>query len=165
MSWGDLQWGQRKESAHERVERFTKNKDWKAPGQIHHGSLFQRRPFLLTYNSVSPTCKHACAWQHNVIDMQSVITLFSSKRKELAKLTTKEQFVFTLVRLRRNPSLEMLCDIFGITTVTGSRINITWILFLEKELVFLLPFSTKEELREISDPIASKRIVLKIWEQ
>ena len=94
--------------------------------------------------------------------MQSVITLFSSKRKELAKLTTKEQFVFTLVRLRRNPSLEMLCDIFGITTVTGSRINITWILFLEKELVFLLPFSTKEELREISDPIASKRIVLKI---
>ena len=94
--------------------------------------------------------------------MQSVITLFSSKRKELAKLTTKEQFVFTLVRLRRNPSLEMLCDIFGITTGTGSRINITWILFLEKELVFLLPFSTKEELREISDPIASKRIVLKI---
>ena len=44
----------------------------------------------------------------------------------------------------------MLCDIFGITTGTGSRIFITWILFLEKELAFLLPFSTKEELREIS---------------
>ena len=58
------------------------------------------------------------------------------KRKQLAKLTAKEQFVFTLVRLRRNPSLEMLCDIFGITTGTGSRIFITWILFLEKELGF-----------------------------
>ena len=77
---------------------------------------------------------------------------FFQKRKELAKLTTKEQFVFTLVRLRRNPSLEMLCDIFGITTGTGSRIFITWILFLEKELAFLLPFSAKEELREISKP-------------
>ena len=70
--------------------------------------------------------------------------------KELAKLTTKEHFVFTLVRLRRNPSLEMLWDIFSITKGTGSRIFITWILFFEKELGFLLPFSTKEELREIS---------------
>ena len=65
--------------------------------------------------------------------------------------------MFTLVRLRRNPSLEMLCDIFGITTGTGSRIFITWILFLEKELGFHLPFSTKEELREISKPNCFKK--------
>ena len=51
----------------------------------------------------------------------------------------------------------MLCDIFGITTGTGSRIFITWILFLEKELGFLLPFSTKEELREISKPNCLKK--------
>ena len=51
----------------------------------------------------------------------------------------------------------MLCDIFGITTGTGSRIFITWILFLEKELGFLLPFSTKEELREISKPNCFKK--------
>ena len=51
----------------------------------------------------------------------------------------------------------MLCDIFGITTGTGSRIFITWILFLEKELAFLLPFSTKEELREISKPNCFKK--------
>ena len=44
----------------------------------------------------------------------------------------------------------MLCDICGITTGTGSRIFITWILFFEKELGFLLPFSTNEELKEIS---------------
>ena len=51
----------------------------------------------------------------------------------------------------------MLCDIFGITTGTGSRIFITWILFLEKELGFLLPFSTKEELKEISKPNCFKK--------
>ena len=46
----------------------------------------------------------------------------------------------------------MLCDVFGITTGTGSKIFITWILFLEKELSFLLPFSTKEELNGVPKP-------------
>ena len=75
----------------------------------------------------------------------------------MIKLTPKEQFVFTLVRLRRNPSLEMLCDVFGITTGTGSSIFITWILFLEKESSFLLPFSTREELLGIPRPHCFKR--------
>ena len=72
-------------------------------------------------------------------------------------MTTKEQFVFTLVRLRRFPSLEMLCDVFGITIGTGSRIFITWILFLEKELSFLLLFSTREELIGIPKPNCFKK--------
>ena len=86
---------------------------------------------------------------------------FFQKRQDLAKLTSKEQFVFTLVRLRRYPSLEMLCDIFGINTGTGSKIFITWILFLEKELSFLLPFSTKEELIGVPKPNCFKKKVLK----
>ena len=72
-------------------------------------------------------------------------------------MTSKEEFVFTLVRLRRYPSLEMLCDVFGITTGTGSKIFITWILFLEKELSFLLPFSTKEELNGVPKPNCFKK--------
>ena len=68
-------------------------------------------------------------------------------------MTTKEQFVFTLVRLiRRDPSLEMLCDVLGISIGTGRKIFITWVLFLEKELRFLLPFRTKEELNGIPIP-------------
>ena len=82
---------------------------------------------------------------------------FFQKRQDLAKLTSKEQFVFTLVRLRRYPSLEMLCDIFGINTGTGSKIFITWILFLGKELSFLLPFSTKEELIGVPKPNCFKK--------
>lgn len=79
------------------------------------------------------------------------------KRQELSNLTSKEQFVFTLVRLRRNPSLEMLCDIFGVTKWSGSRIFVTWILFLEKELRFILPFSTKQELIGIPRPSCFKK--------
>ena len=109
--------------------RFTKTKTGKLHDKYIKVVYFRDLTFLLTYNSVT----------------QPLI-------KELAKLTTKEHFVFTLVRLRRNPSLEMLWDIFGITTGTGSRIFITWISFLEKELGFHLPFSTKEELWEISKP-------------
>ena len=118
---------------HERVERSTKTKTGKLQDK-YIKVVFQRLDVLLTYNSVT-----------------------QPHMKELAKLTTKEHFVFTLVRLRRSPSLEMLWDIFGITTGTGSRIFITWILFLEKELGFLLPFSTKEELREISKPNCFKK--------
>ena len=80
-------------------------------------------------------------------------------RQQLAKLTTKEQFTFTLVRLRRNPSLEMLCDVFGITTGTGSRIFIAWILFQERELRFLLPFSSKEDLLGIPKPNCFQKII------
>ena len=79
----------------------------------------------------------------------------------MAKLTNKEQFVFTLVRLRRYPSLEMLCDVFGITTGTGSNIFITWLLFLEKELSFILPFATKEEMAGVPKPNCFKKSSLK----
>lgn len=64
----------------------------------------------------------------------------------------------TLVRLRRKPSMTMLADIFGIATGTASRITITWILFLEKELSFLLPFSTTDEMNGLPMPKAFQGI-------
>ena len=68
------------------------------------------------------------------------------------KLSCKEQFIFTLVRLRRDTSVVMLSDIFGISPSTGSRVFTTWVLFLSKELLFLLPFSTINELDGIKKP-------------
>jgi len=44
----------------------------------------------------------------------------------------------------------MLCDVFGITTGTGSKI-------FKKELSFLLPFSTKEELIGVPKPNCLKK--------
>ncbi len=46
----------------------------------------------------------------------------------------------------------MLLDIFGISPSTGSRVFTTWVLFLSKELLFLLPFSTINELDGIKKP-------------
>lgn len=69
-----------------------------------------------------------------------------------SKLTIKEQLILTLVRLRRCPSLCMLSIMFGISTALASRISITWILFLEKELDFLLNFSTLDEMKGLKRP-------------
>ena len=67
-------------------------------------------------------------------------------------LTVKEQFVFTLIRLHHCPTLTVLCDWFGISSGSGSKIFITWILFLEKELNFLLNFATLSEMEGIHRP-------------
>ena len=74
------------------------------------------------------------------------------------KLTTREQFIFTLVRLRRNTSIVMLSDLFGISAGTSSKLFISWILFLSKEFMCFLPFSTLEELKGITRPLAVRDI-------
>ena len=46
----------------------------------------------------------------------------------------------------------MLCDWFGISHASGSKIFITWILFLEKDLGFLIKFATLSQMEGISRP-------------
>ena len=70
----------------------------------------------------------------------------------MTKLTTYEQFVFTLVRIRRNPSLTWLCDLFGISSSTGSNLFITWVLFLAKELQSFIPFPTLKDMEGLPRP-------------
>jgi hypothetical protein len=48
--------------------------------------------------------------------------------------------------------MAVLCDWFGISCASGSKIFITWILFLEKELKFLIKFATLSEMEGISRP-------------
>lgn len=78
------------------------------------------------------------------------------KQREWSKLSVKEQLLFTLVKLKRNPSLFMLCDLFGISSGIGSNLFITWLLFLAKELVIFLPFPTIKDMEGISRPEAFK---------
>ena len=75
--------------------------------------------------------------------------------KNFSKLSTWEQFIVTLVRLRRKITIKTLADLFGISTGSTSRIIITWILFLEKEL---LHFPTLSELDGIQYPKAFRGI-------
>ena len=46
----------------------------------------------------------------------------------------------------------MLCNWFGISRASGSKIFITWILFLEKDLGFLIKFATLSQMEGISRP-------------
>ena len=79
-------------------------------------------------------------------------------KKRYTKLTVKEQLVFTLVRLRRRPSLLSLCTTFGISTGNGSKTFITWVLFLERELEFLLDFSTLFDVEGLPRPKVYKEM-------
>ncbi len=55
-------------------------------------------------------------------------------------------------------TVKTLADLFGISTGSISRIIITWILFLEKELSFLLHFPTLSELDGLKYPKAFRGI-------
>ena len=46
----------------------------------------------------------------------------------------------------------MLSALFGISTALASRISITWVLFMEKELDFLLNFATLKEMEGLKRP-------------
>ncbi|XP_068760145.1 uncharacterized protein [Montipora capricornis] len=114
------------------------------PQKTYHYTGMSKECLELIYGEVKEKSQRMNVWKGSRKTKTGKLQdRYMKNRKELAKLTSKEQFVFTLVRLRRNPSLEMLCDIFGITTGTGSRIFITWILFLGKELLFLLLFQQR----------------------
>ena len=83
-----------------------------------------------------------------------LIDFLQQKKREFSKLSIKEQLLFTLVKLKRNPSLFMLCDLFGISPGVGSNLFITWVLFLAKELAIFLPFSTIKDMDGIPQPKA-----------
>ena len=63
------------------------------------------------------------------------------------KLTVKEEFILTLVRLRRGFEVEVISDLFGIHPSSISRIFTTWINFLYLELQFLLSWPSKEQVK------------------
>ena len=52
----------------------------------------------------------------------------------------------------------MLTDLFGISCGTGSKLFISWVLFLSQELKVFLPFSTLEDLKGIKRPDALKKM-------
>ena len=64
----------------------------------------------------------------------------------------------TLVRLRRSLTIAVLANVFGISVPTASRIIMSWIVFLEKELEFLVNFQTRSELSGLKYPKAYRDI-------
>lgn len=62
------------------------------------------------------------------------------------KLSVKEEFLLTLIRLRRGFDVEVLSDLFGVHSSNISRIFTTWINFLFLELSFLISWPSKEQV-------------------
>lgn len=99
------------------------------------------------YGVIKDKAKHLKKWKGTAKTATNHYT-----KSVWPKLTTKEQLLFVLVRLRGNPSLFMLSDLFGISVSTGSSIFITWVLFLSKELSIFLPFATLQEMEGVKRP-------------
>lgn len=75
-------------------------------------------------------------------------TIPSKKKKNLKReLTPWEEFVLTLVRIRKKFDVYFLADVFEITTGQVSRIFNTWVIFLSNELSFLVPWPSQTEVR------------------
>lgn len=64
------------------------------------------------------------------------------KSTQSRKLSTWEEFLLTIFRIRRGTEIEMTAHLFGISVGLASNIFITWTLFLEKELVYLRRFAS-----------------------
>ena len=73
-------------------------------------------------------------------------------------MTSWEQLVITLVRLQRNLTVAVVANVFGISVPTASRIIMSWIVFSEKELEFLVNFQTRSELSGLKYPKAYREI-------
>ena len=87
----------------------------------------------------------------NVKSTQHIIFKFPfTFQINVTNLTIREQLIFT--RLRRRPTLVSLCDTFGIAVGSGSKSFVTWVLFLEKELEFLINFSIMAEMEGLKRP-------------
>ena len=63
-----------------------------------------------------------CLVTRKYLYSKMLIDFLQQKQRELSKLSIKEQLLFTLVKLKRNPSLFMLCDLFGISPGIGSNL-------------------------------------------
>ncbi|XP_052096605.1 uncharacterized protein LOC127731804 [Mytilus californianus] len=70
------------------------------------------------------------------------------KRGALRELKLWEEYLMSLVRLRKGLDTDVLADMLCISSSTVSRIFTTWIVFLRKELDFLIKWPTKEQIKE-----------------
>lgn len=74
--------------------------------------------------------------------------LFQTPRRgPKRRLSIKEEFVLTLVRLRRGFDVISLGNMFGVSGSSVSKTFLTWVCLLYKELNFLIQWPSKEQVR------------------
>ena len=83
----------------------------------------------------------------NVLTYLMFIYLYLQEKRPVRTLTLREEFIMTLIRIRRGFTVRTLSDMFGISVSYTSKIFCTWISFLYLELgPLLIRWPTKEQI-------------------
>ena len=93
--------------------------------------------FLVLFQFLEPKASRMTWWCGGKTSKQKTSLLDKPGRKR--KLALIDEFFAVLMRLRFGLLLEDVADRFGISSTTMSRLFITWVLFLAKELQLLFP--------------------------
>ena len=99
--------------------------------------------FLAVFQYLEPKASRMTLWCGGKTSKQTA-TLPSSKPGRKRKLALIDELFAVLMRLRLGLLLEDVADRFGVSPATMSRLFITWVVFLAKELRLLFPWPSKE---------------------
>lgn len=100
---------------------------------------------MLIFDVIRSKAERMRYWQGSARDLPDAPN--GNKRGPARVLSSFEEFLLTLVRIRRGLDVEVLADIFAISCSSISRIFITWINLLQLELKFLIQWPTRDQIR------------------
>lgn len=99
---------------------------------------------MLIFDVIRSKAERMRYWQGSARDLPDAPN--GNKRGPVRVLSSFEEFLLTLVRIRRGLDVEVLADIFAISCSSISRIFITWINLLQLELKFLIQWPTRDQI-------------------
>ncbi|KAK7101626.1 uncharacterized protein [Littorina saxatilis] len=99
--------------------------------------------FGLLLNFVSNVASRMTYWRGEETGPDGVVPNRRDQTGTQRLLTLKEELLVVLVRLRRALEVNMLSDLMGVSSSLVSRIFITWIHMLSRELCFLIKWPTR----------------------
>jgi hypothetical protein len=108
------------------------------------------RPKLdLIFSLVEQKSNSMSYWRGCIDTIKPSGSLEKKEKKKRKRVLTKwEEFVLTLVRLRKGFDIHFLADTFSISAGQVSRVFNTWIIFLSEELTFLVPWPSQSEIKK-----------------
>ncbi|EDO39079.1 predicted protein [Nematostella vectensis] len=71
-----------------------------------------------------------------------------AKRGPTRKLSSKDEMLLTLMKIKQSLSNDLLADLFGVSTTTVSHIFNTWIRFLATELRPMIMWPDRETINQ-----------------
>ena len=121
-----------------------------------YAGLLSIKLFEAVYNLLLPYIPRLLYWRGTKRIISSKVRPRTFMQSSQKKLTSKNEFLLTLMRLRLGLLNEDLTDRFGISTTICSNIFKTWIRFLAQTLGRLVAWLPKENIMENMTKISRK---------